>query len=243
MQGANDITFSADVVNRRIGFHMVGLSLLANTMFAIKISSLPTPSVPGPVDMNKLRIMAVTSDRLAVTSASLQLHNLVNSITFTPSTLHIAINNYQTIAVTAGTYSLPILIQPSDFTTFVSNMRISFVSDALAFRGSPAYIYLGESSGSFSVGADQTLIPTIYAFDIIKTEASISAFYASLTKYTVMVSNHPIPIFIPATFNVPLGGCSVPYRVKLSNSPYSDVKISFEYDTILYNLHQFWVNE
>ena len=169
VQGANDVTFNADVVNRRIGFNMVGLTLLANIVFSIKISSLPTPTVPAEVDMNKLRIMAVTSDRLAVTSATLQLHNLVKSVTFIPSALHIVINNYHTIPVTAGTYSLPILIQPSDFNAFVSNMKISFVSEALSFSGSPAFIYLGESSGSFSVGADQTLIPTIYAFDIIKT--------------------------------------------------------------------------
>lgn len=148
---------------------MVGLTLLANIVFSIKISSLPTPTSPAEVDMNKLRIMAVTSDRLAVTSATLQLHNIVKSVTFIPSALHIVINNYHTIPVTAGTYSLPILIQPSDFNAFVSNMKISFVSEALSFSGSPAFIYLGESSGSFSVGADQTLIPTIYAFDIIKT--------------------------------------------------------------------------
>lgn len=59
----------------------------------------------------------------------------------------------------------------------------------------------------------------------------------------MLVSNRPIPVFIPSSFTVPLGGCSVPYRVTLSNSPYSDVKISFQYDTILYNLHLFWVNE
>lgn len=143
VQGANDYTFNAEVVNRRIGFNMVGMSILANAVFSIKISSLPIPTNPGAVDMNKLRIMAATSDRLGTTAATLQLHNLVQSSTFTPSTLHIVINNYQTISVTAGTFSLPILIQPSDFTTFVSNMKISFVSDALGFSGSPAYIYLG----------------------------------------------------------------------------------------------------
>lgn len=58
-----------------------------------------------------------------------------------------------------------------------------------------------------------------------------------------MVSNVPIPITLPLTFNVPIGGCSVPYKVSLTNAPYSDVKISFEYDTVLYNLHLFWVNE
>lgn len=106
-------------------------------------------------------------------------------------------------------------------------MKISFVSDALGFSGAPAYMYLGDSSGKFSVGADQSLIPTIYAFDIIKTETSISAFYTSLSKYTVLVSNLPISISIPSSINVPLGGCSVPYEIVLTNSPYSDVQLSF----------------
>lgn len=143
--------------------------MIANTQFSIKISSLPIPTNPSSVDMNKLRIIITTANRLGTTASSLQLHNLVKSSSFTPSSLHIVINNYTTIQVTAGTYSLPILIQPSDFSNFVSNMQIKFVSDALAFGGSPAYIYLGQTSGTFSVGADQNLIPTIYAFDIIKT--------------------------------------------------------------------------
>jgi hypothetical protein len=48
-------------------------------------------------------------------------------------------------------------------------MKISFVSDALAFGGSPAYMYLGDNYGTFTIGADQSLIPTVYAYDIIKT--------------------------------------------------------------------------
>lgn len=145
--------------------------------------------------------------------------------------------------MTAGTYSLPVKIQPSDFTSFVSNMKITFVSDALAFKTSPTYIYLGEAYSTFSVGADQTLIPTIYAFDIIKTESSISAFYTSLSKYTVDISNVPVQITVPSTIDVPKGGCSVPYEIVLSNLPYSDININFEFDTELFNLHLFWLNE
>ena len=153
------------------------------------------------------------------------------------------INNYQTITVTAGTYSLPIKIQPSDFTTFESNMKITFVSDAVDFKTSPTYIYLGEEYATFSVGADQSLIPTVYAFDIIKTESSIRAYYTSLSKYTVLVSNVPITITLPTTIDVPEGGCSIPYEIVLANSPYSDLNLNFEYDTTLYNLHLFWLNE
>ena len=83
--------------------------------FDIKISSLPTPTSPAIIDMNKLKVLIASSDLTATSASSLQLHNLVGDIEFTPSTLHIVINNYQTISVTAGTYSVPIKIQPSDF--------------------------------------------------------------------------------------------------------------------------------
>ncbi len=57
-----------------------------------------------------------------------------------------------------------------------------------------------------------------------------------------MVTNVPITISIPSIVNVPLGGCSVPYSIALSNPPYSDISISFQYDTRLYSLQIFWVN-
>ena len=102
---------------------------------------------------------------------------------------------------------------------------------------------MGEQYSTFSIGADQNLIPTIYAFDIIKTESSISAFYTSLSKYTVLVNNEPIEISIPSLIEVPIGGCSIPYEIVLTNPPYSDISLDFEYDTDLYDLHLFWVNE
>lgn len=143
-QGATDETYTAEVINRRIGFQMTSMSLTAATEFTIQISSLPTPTSPTTIDMNKLKVMVGNSDLSATTASSLRLHNLVGDIEFVPSALHIVINNYQTIQVTAGTYSLPIKIQPSDFSTFVSNMKITFVSDALDFKDSPTFMYLGE---------------------------------------------------------------------------------------------------
>ena len=86
VQGATDETYSSsEVENRRIGHQMTGMSLSANTAFDIEISSLPTPSSPGIVDMNKLKIMVATSSRLGTIAASLQRHNLVDSIEFLPS--------------------------------------------------------------------------------------------------------------------------------------------------------------
>ena len=98
----------------------------------MKISSLATPTTPAIINMNKLRVMVATSDRSGTTASSLELHNLVGDIEFLPSALHIVINNYQTIQVTAGTYSLPVSIKPSNApTAFASNVKITFVSNAL----------------------------------------------------------------------------------------------------------------
>lgn len=167
-QGATDETYTAEVINRRIGLQMNGMSLTAGE-FVVKISSLPNPTTPTTVDMNKLKVMTVTSDMSGTTAASIQLHNLVGDLVFLPSALHIVVNNYQTIQVTAGTYSLPIKIEPSDFSSFSSNIKITFVSNALNFKDSPTFASLGKDSATFTVGADQTIIPTVYAFDIIKT--------------------------------------------------------------------------
>ena len=244
VQSTNTRTYTSEVVNRRVGFQLAsGLALSASTTFQLLISSLPTPSSPVSIDMNKLRVMVATSDRLGTIAASLQLHNQVGEMEFVPTDLHIVINNYQTIVVTAGTYSLPVKIQPSDFSTFVSNMQITFVSNAITFKESPTNLFLGQEHSTFSIGADQNLIPTLYAFDIIKSESSIQAYYSSLSKYTVLVTNTPVQIDIPANVQIPQGGCSVPYQVELDNLPYSDININFEYDTTLYDLHLLWLNE
>ena len=57
-----------------------GMSLTANTEFKIEISSLPTPTDPVIIDMNKLVVMVATSNQMGTIAASLQRHNLVDSI-------------------------------------------------------------------------------------------------------------------------------------------------------------------
>lgn len=102
-------------------------------------------------------------------------------------------------------------------------MKISFVSNYLKFDPSPVYAYLGEEKAIFKIGADLNLIPKLYTYEIIKSETSISAVYASLSKYLVSVTNNPILITIPSAINVPIGGCSVPYLIKLTNIPYDSI--------------------
>lgn len=112
--------------------------------------------------------MIATSDNLSTTASSIQLHNTVGNMSYVQSNLHIVINRYNTVQVTAGTYCSPIKIEPSDYTYFVTNMQISFVSDVLTFMGMPVYGYYGDDHELFRIGAAQDVIPTIYAYDIIK---------------------------------------------------------------------------
>jgi hypothetical protein len=48
-------------------------------------------------------------------------------------------------------------------------MRISFVSPVLSFMGLPVYAYYGDHYDTFTIGAAQDIIPTVYAYDIVKS--------------------------------------------------------------------------
>jgi hypothetical protein len=95
------------------------------------------------IDMNKLKITIASPDKQVTTAASQQLQNLVSTISFVSSELHLKINTYNTIQVTAGTFSAPIKISASDGQPFLSNMKVDFDSAALTFSPKPVYMYLG----------------------------------------------------------------------------------------------------
>ncbi len=153
------------------------------------------------------------------------------------------INNYQSIQLTAGTSTNLIKIESSDKKTFMSNIRVQFISSSLKFEPNPLSLYIGDTAGYFRISAPQTLIPTTYTFDIIKSESSISAFYTALSKYSVSISNNPIQISMPTSINIPKGGCSIPVKITLAKAPSSDLELNFEYDSDLYKLDDFWINE
>ena len=236
--------FTASTVNTRIGFVVpAGVTIAANVDFTIDISSLPTPKLPMTIDMNKIVVLLTPPDRLSTLAASLQLHNYVTTIPFSSVDLHLVINNYQAIQLTAGTYTNLIKIEASDRKTFMSNIRVQFISPVLNFEPNPLSLYIGDSAGYFRISAPQNVIPTIYTFEIIKSESSISAFYTALSKYKVSVSNNPIQIPVPTSINMPRGGCSVPVKMVVAKAPSSDLQINFEYDSDLYKLDDFWINE
>ncbi len=126
-----EVSSNSSVVNTRVGYKLASLSIPANTEFQIMITSLLTPKSAVTIDMNKLRIIVANSDRSSTLATSLQSRNQLGSLTFIPNSLHLVVNNYNSIYVTAGTYSTPIQIKPSDNSTFLTNMMIKFSSSTL----------------------------------------------------------------------------------------------------------------
>lgn len=207
------------------------------------ITSLLTPKSAVTIDMNKLRMMVVNSDRSKTIATTIQSRNQLGSLTFVPNSLHLVVNNYNSIEITAGTYSTPIQIKPSDNSTFLTNMMINFYSTQLVFSPNPVYLYLGNSFSSVIIGAGQNLIPTSYTFNLVKQETSISAYYSTLSEYSVIVDSIPITISFPSSFTVPLGGCSMPSIISLTNPPYSSININYQYNTTLAPPNLFWVGQ
>jgi hypothetical protein len=242
--GSNmEVSSTSTVINTRIGFQLVVLSIPAGTQFQIIITSLLTPQTPGTINMNSLKLLVSNSDRTSTIAASTQSKNQLSSLTFITNTLHLVVNNYNPISITAGTYSNPIQISPSDNTTFMTNMMITFSSTQLTFNPNPTYMYLGNAGSSFIIGVSQNMIPTTYTFNLAKKETSISSYYSTLSEYAVTVTSIPISISFPTTFTVPIGGCSNPSLVSISNPPFSNLNINFQFDTTLYTPSNFWLNQ
>jgi len=62
-----------------------------------------------------------------------------------------------------------IKIESSDHNAFMSNIKVQFISSSLKFEPNPLSLYIGDTAGYFRISAPQTLIPTLYTFEIIKS--------------------------------------------------------------------------
>lgn len=238
-----EVSTSSSVINRRIGYQLNTISVPANTEFQIMLTSLLTPKSPVTIDMNSICITVASSDRLRTIATSVESRNELGSLTFLPNSLHLVVNSYNPIEITAGTYSAPIRINPSDNSTFLTNMMISFSSSDMSFNANPTYLYLGNSYSTVIIGAGQNTIPTTYTFNLMKKETSISAYYSTLSEYAVQITSVPITITFPSSFTVPKGGCSMPVAVQLTNPPHSSITIYYDYNITLAPADQFWVNQ
>lgn len=53
----------------------------------------------------------------------------------------------------------------------------------------------------------------------------------------------PINVTFPTAATVPIGGCSIPTPVSVSNAPYSALSINYEFNTSLFTPSKFWINQ
>lgn len=166
--GNYEVSTTSTVVNTRIGYSLTSITVPANTEFQIMVTSLLTPKDPVTIDMNQIRIVVTTSDRLGTIATSIESRNQLGSLTFLPNSLHLVVNNYNPIQITAGTYCNPVRVNPSDNSTFLTNMLVTFSSNELTFTANPTYLYLGNAFSTFIIGAGQNTIPKTYTFNLIK---------------------------------------------------------------------------
>lgn len=196
------------------------LTITAGTSFDIIISALANPSQPIAVDMNAIVLWVADSTRVMTTACSTQLTNQLPIITFITGTNFLILNNMLTIYITLGTYSTPITVTAADGTLFQSNINLTLVNPALSFNPNPLYLYVDTSSSSFSIGASQYLIPTTYMFKMVKKESSVVSQYGVYNWYVVKVRNGVVRVDIPNSVKVPIGGCSLPVKLELTNAPF-----------------------
>lgn len=162
-------TYVAEVVNRRLGLQLVGQTITANLNFAIRIASLPTPKTPNTHNPNKIIVYVASTNRDKTLGRTMEVHNRAMVLNFVAASLHIVINDYLPISVTAGTFSEEVFIRASDHGGFLGNVRIGFFSGIFTFAPELVEIYLGDFNGGFRVGVGQNIKPSTYSYDIVKS--------------------------------------------------------------------------
>ena len=50
----------------------------------------------------------------------------------------------------------------------------------------------------------------------------------------IRVTNNPVLITLPVSLDMPIGGCTPPYIIKLTNTPFQEISISYTYDNAAY---------
>lgn len=120
--------------------------------------------------MSTMIVTATPSDKLSIAAASSVQGNSAPKLTFISNNLYITFNNSNPISITAGTYSPPIKITTSNGSPFLSNTNIQLQSTGFTFTPSTVFLPIGQTSASFVIGADKSLIPITYFYQAIKQE-------------------------------------------------------------------------
>lgn len=184
--------------------------------------------------MSTMIVTVTPSNKLTLTAASQIQGNSAPRLTFQLNSLYISFNYDQPIVITAGTYSQAIPITPSDNSTFLSNTNIQLQSTGFIFQPSSVFLPIGQSRGSFQIGADNSLVPITYFYQAVKQE-EVNTRYQITLNMNIKVTNIPVAITIPTAITVPQGGCSSPFFIQLTNSPFADLTITYVFDNTLYS--------
>lgn len=81
----------------------------------------------------------------------------------------------------------------------------------------------------------------IYFYQAIKQE-EINTNYQITLNMNIQVTNDQVPIVLPASLNLPLGGCTNPFIIKLTNPPFQDLTISYIFDNSVYSENDLFQN-
>ena len=120
--------------------------------------------------MSNMIVTVTPSTKLSISAASVVQGNSAPKLTFVTNGRYISFNHDSTVTITAGTYSNNIPITSSDSTSFLSNVNIALQSTGFVFNPSAIFIPIGSSSKSFKIGADGSLVPTVYFYQATKQE-------------------------------------------------------------------------
>jgi hypothetical protein len=231
--GSTTLSSNTEVTNRKIQIPVTS-NIPASTVFQVHFPNLPTPLSPCTTEMSRMIVTVTPANRLSLIAASSLQGNSAPKLTFVANNLYIKFNNNLPIVVTAGTYSQPIKISTSNGAGFLSNINIQLQSAGFTFTPSSVFLPLGQTSASFIIGADKSLVPITYFYQAIKQE-EVNTNYQITLNMNIQVTNAPVLITLPVSVNLPLGGCSNPFLISLSSPPLSDVIITYAFNNSLYS--------
>jgi len=78
------------------------------------------------------------------------------------------------------------------------------------------------------------MMPGTYLLDFTKTESGNVNVYNNISNILAVVSTSPVTINVPKYIQIPVKGCSLPFKVELDLTPYDDVSIAVTLSFLFY---------
>jgi len=77
-------------------------------------------------------------------------------------------------------------------------------------------------------------VPVVYFYQGTKQE-EVNTHYQITLNMNIKVTNTPVTITLPTSLDLPQGGCTEPFLIKLTNPPFSDIAITYTFDNSVYS--------